>query len=193
MKKILVINGHPNPQSFNHALAKQYIDAAREAGNDVAVLALGELKFDPILRFGYGSEQALEPDLQMAQEAIKNAEHIVFVFPSWWGGVPALLKGFIDRTFLPGFAFKYKSRNSPLWDKLLSGRTAHMMVTMDTPWWYNRLVYGNANINMMKAATLQFCGIRKVKVSIFDGVRGSSDQKRANWLVKASNLGKAGS
>jgi NAD(P)H dehydrogenase (quinone) len=191
MKKILVIIGHPNPNSFNHALAKKYIDAARQAGHQVAVLALNELQFDPILRFGYQAEQTLEPDLQMAQTAIKNAEHIVFVYPSWWGSIPALLKGFIDRTFLPGFAFKYQSRTTPWWDKLLAGRTAHLMITMDTPWWYNRIMYGNANINMMKAATLQFCGIKKVKVSIFDGVRLSDDQKRAKWLEKAAKMGRS--
>jgi NAD(P)H dehydrogenase (quinone) len=192
MKKILLIVGHPNPSSFNHALATQYAESARQAGHTVTVLDLHTLQFDPILRLGYAGEQALEPDLQMAQAEIRAADHIVVVFPSWWGSVPALLKGFIDRTLLPGFAFKYQSRDTPWWDRLLKGRTGHLMVTMDTPWWYNRLFYGNANINTMKAATFQFCGIMKVKVSIFDGVRLSKPEKRARWMERARRLGMAG-
>ncbi len=192
MKKILVIIGHPNPQSFNHAIAAQYAEAARAAGHEVTTLALNELQFDPILRLGYAGEQTLEPDLQMAQAAILHAEHLVVVFPSWWGGMPALLKGFIDRAFMPGFAFKYQSRNTPWWDKLLKGRTGHIILTMDTPAWYNRFIYGNANINMMKAATFQFCGIKKVKVTIFDGVRLSKPEARTRWMGKVQRLGQAG-
>jgi NAD(P)H dehydrogenase (quinone) len=192
IKKILVIIGHPNPQSFNHALAAQYAEAARAAGHEVTVLALNELRFDPILRLGYAGEQALEPDLQRAQAAILRAEHIVIVFPSWWGSMPALLKGFIDRTLLPGFAFKYRSRDTPWWDQLLKGRTGRILLTMDTPWWYNRLVYGNANINMLKAATLQFCGIKKVKVSTFGGVRLSKPATRMRWLEQVAQLGRKG-
>jgi putative NADPH-quinone reductase len=192
MKKILLIIGHPNPSSFNHVIAKQYAEAAQTAGHAVEVLDLQALQFDPILRHGYAAEQALEPDLRMAQEAILRADHIVTVFPSWWGTAPALLKGFIDRCLLPGFAFKYQSRDTPWWDKLLTGRTAHLIVTMDTPWWYNWLVYGNANIRSMKAATFQFCGIKKVKVTVFDGVRLSKPEKRAAWLDKTRHLGAAG-
>jgi NAD(P)H dehydrogenase (quinone) len=192
MKKILLIVGHPNPTSFNHAIAAQYASAARQAGHEVKVLNLNELQFDPILRLGYAGEQTLEPDLQMAQAAIQYADHIVVVFPSWWGSMPALLKGFIDRTLLPGFAFKYQSRNTPWWDRLLKGRTGHIIITMDTPWWYNRLIYGNANINMMKAATFQFCGILKVKVTTFDSVRLSKPEQRERWMEKTKRLGTAG-
>lgn len=104
-------------------------------------LKLGEMQFDPILRDGYNHSQTLEPDLLEAQRQIHWAEHLVFVYPVWWGGIPALLKGFFDRVFLPGFAFKYRNR-SQLWDKLLKGRTADLLVTLDTPPWYFRWIYG---------------------------------------------------
>jgi NAD(P)H dehydrogenase (quinone) len=191
VKKILVILAHPNPTSFNAALAKEYADAAQLAGNQVTVLSLIDLQFDPILRMGYAQEQALEPDLLAAQAAIIQADHLVFIYPSWWGSVPALLKGFIDRAFLPGFAFKYK-KDSPWWDRLLAGRTAHLIVTMDTPGWYNWFMYGNSNIKAMKAATLQFCGVRKVKVSTFTGIRNSTPDQRAHWLSKVTILGQVG-
>ena len=96
------------------------------------MLRLGELVFDPVLHNGYSDIQALEPDLLSAQSDILWATHLVFVFPIWWGGIPALMKGFLDRIFLPGFAFKYRAgKTFP--DKLLQGRTAHLLVTLDTP------------------------------------------------------------
>ena len=86
---------------------------------------------------GYAQIQPLEPDLLDAQASITWAQHLVWVYPIWWGGLPALLKGFLDRIFLPGFAFKYRP-NSALWDRLLTGRSAELLVTMDSPPWYYR-------------------------------------------------------
>jgi NAD(P)H dehydrogenase (quinone) len=189
MKKILVVIGHPMPNSLNHALAERYVAGAREAGHEVQLLALDQLQFDPVLRYGYAQAQALEPDLVQAQAAVQAADHLVFFFPSWWGSTPALLKGFIDRVFLPGFAFKYR-KDSPWWDRLLAGRTGHLLVTMDTPWWYNWLIYGNANIRAMKVATLNFCGVKKVQTTVFDQVRQSKPETRERWLEKAWALGK---
>jgi putative NADPH-quinone reductase len=102
--------------------------------------------------------------------------------------MPALLKGFIDRTFLPGFAFKYRS-DSPFPEQLLKGRTADMLVTMDTPPWYFRWVYGNPGHWQMKRTILQFTGIRPVKVHSMGPVRSASDSKKQGWLTQAFRLG----
>lgn len=185
---ILIVLGHPDLGSFDVALAYAYAEGARDAGAAVEVLELGKLQFDPILHKGYHEIQQLEPDLIKSQELIKWANHLVFVYPSWWGNMPALLKGFIDRVFLPGFAFKYRE-NSPFWDKFLGGRSARIILTMDSPGLWNRLVYHRANIYAMKAATLEFCGIKPVKVSVFDRIRFSSEQKRNAWINKAYELG----
>jgi NAD(P)H dehydrogenase (quinone) len=84
--------------------------------------------------------------------------------------MPAMLKGFFDRLFLPGFAFQYRE-NSVWWDKLLTGKSAHIIATMDTPYWYFRLVYGNPGINQFKRTILQFCGINPVKVTVFSPIK----------------------
>ncbi|MDJ0595791.1 MAG: NAD(P)H-dependent oxidoreductase [Pleurocapsa sp. MO_226.B13] len=139
-KNILVILGHPDKNSFCGALARTYIESARATNSEVRELQLSELKFNPTLWKGYNRIQELEPDLVKAQELIQWSNHMVFVYPNWWGTMPALMKGFFDRVFLPGFAFDYRD-NSPLWDKLLSGRTAHLIVTMDTPSWYYRWIF----------------------------------------------------
>ena len=187
-KRILVILGHPNSDSFCGALANSYIEGAKAAGNEVQLISLGNLPFDPVLHNGYTRIQDLEPGLVAAQAAITWAQHIVFVYPIWWGAMPALLKGFIDRTFLPGFAFKYRE-GSPLWDRLLSGRSAHLIVTMDTPPWYFRWVYRMPGHNQMKRTILEFSGIKPVTVSSFGPIKDSSRQKREKWLAQANTYG----
>lgn len=187
-KRILLILGTPKHDSFCHAIAEAYSSGARGQGHVVRQLRLGELQFDPILREGFGQQQTLEPDLLEAQRQIHWAEHLVFVYPVWWGGVPALLKGFFDRTFLPGFAFKYRNR-SQLWDKLLSGRTADLLVTLDTPPWYFRWIYGAPAHRQMVRTILGFCGIKTRRLTEFAPVRPSSEEQRQGWLRKAEGLG----
>ena len=100
-KRILLILAHPAPQSFCHALAEQYVLGATQAGADIKQLTLSELNFDLSFQ-GYKTESAqLEPDLQEAQRLIQWAEHLVFVYPLWWGAMPALLKGFIKLAVKP--------------------------------------------------------------------------------------------
>ena len=187
-KRILLILGTPKSDGLCHALAEAYSNGARAQGHVVRQLRLGELQFDPILREGFGQQQTLEPDLLEAQRQIHWAEHLVFVYPVWWGGVPALLKGFFDRTFLPGFAFKYRNR-SQLWDKLLSGRTADLLVTLDTPPWYFRWIYGAPAHRQMVRTILGFCGIKTRRLTEFAPVRPSSEEQRQGWLRKAEGLG----
>ncbi|PID46585.1 MAG: NADPH:quinone reductase [Proteobacteria bacterium] len=187
-KKILVILGHPDTNSFCASLADAYIEGAKSGGADVRDLKLSELTFDPILWHGYDTVQALEPDLLKAQELIQWSDHIVFVYPNWWGAMPALMKGFFDRVFLPGFAFRYRE-NSPFWDKLLSGRTAHLVVTMDTPPWYYRWVFRRPGHHEMKRSILGFCGIKVIKISEFAPMKGSSQQQREEWVAGVKALG----
>ena len=187
-KKILVILGHPDADSFCGALANAYVRGTKATGADVSILKLGDLDFDPVLWKGYNRIQELEPDLKESQELIKWSNHIVFVYPNWWGTMPALLKGFFDRVFLPGFAVKYRE-NSEFWDKLLSGRTAHLIVTMDTPPWYYRWIYHRPGHNEMKRTILGFCGIKVVKITELAIIRSSLPEKRDKWISMVERLG----
>jgi len=187
-KKILVILGHPDTSSLNGVLAEAYSKGAQQAGCMVRRLNLGELKFDPILWRGYHKIQELEPDLIQAQELLLWADHLVFIYPNWWGTAPALLKGFFDRLLLPGFAFRYRP-DSPLWDKLLTGRTAHLLVTMDTPSWYYRLFFHSPGHRAMKHTILGFCGVRVVQISEFAPVKRQKPGSIEKWIAKAQHLG----
>lgn len=184
-RNITLILGHPDPGSFCGALADAYAEAARSAGHTVKVFKLGELQFDPILHEGYKTIQPLEPDLLRLQEAITWADHLVLVYPIWWGSMPALLKGLFDRVLLPGFAFKYR-KDSPLWDKLLKGRSAHVFLTLDTPGWYNWLVNRRPGHRQIRKTILQFCGIDPVRITPLAPVRHSTPEQRQRWLAQVA-------
>ncbi len=136
--KIYILLAHPNIHSFNGAIADFCEQEAIANGHQVKRQNLGDLRFDPILWKGYNEIQALEPDLQQAQQNLLWCDRWIIVYPVWWGSVPALLKGFLDRVLLPGFAFKYHKKD-PFWDKLLQGRSAQLITTSDAPaiwlWW----------------------------------------------------------
>jgi putative NADPH-quinone reductase len=180
-KRVLVILGHPSNDSFCGALADTYVRAATQAGHEVRLLRLDALGFDPVLHEGYQQVQPLEPDLLKAQADITWAEHLVFVYPIWWGGIPALMKGFFDRTFLSGFAFKYREGKA-FPDKLLKGRTAHLLVTMDTPPWYYKWIYHMPGLHQVRKTTLAFCGIKPLKTLTFGPLLGSVPAQREAWL-----------
>ncbi len=156
---------------------------------DFQLALIKDLNFNPSLQFGYQKRTELETDLLGAWEKIQWAEHMVWFHPVWWGGLPAITKGFIDRLFLPGFTFKYRE-NSVWWDKLLTGKTAHIITTLDQPSWYYRFVFGRPSVNQLKKSTLEFCGVKPVKVTYVGPIRNSQQSFRLKWLDKIENLGR---
>ncbi|MDP3927494.1 MAG: NAD(P)H-dependent oxidoreductase [Bacteroidota bacterium] len=189
MKKILLINGHPDAESFNFALVAAYKKGLEETGAELQEITIKDLNFNLNLSYGYRKRTELEPDLLAAQEKIKWANHLVWFYPVWWGSYPAIMKGFIDRVFLPGFAFK-KRENSVWWDKLLQNKSAHIIATLDQPAWYYWLVYRQPSTNALKKLTLQFCGIHPVKVTSIGPIRLSKESYRNNWLSKIEKFGR---
>lgn len=189
MKNILVICGHPDVNSLNSSLAAIYSESAKGKFN-VRTIHLRDLQFNYNLEYGYNKRTELEPDLLQAQKDIQWANHLVWFFPTWWGSYPAVLKAFLDRTLLPGFAFKYRE-NSVWWDKFLTNKTARIISTMHTPYWYYKLIYGNPSIKAFKKGTLEFCGVSKVKTTIFSATQ-NQEPPIDKWKSKVQQLGLAG-
>jgi len=185
--RALVLRAHPSSDSFNHALADQWVKGAREGGLSVEVIDIESLDFDPRLHVAYREQQPLEPDLQRVQRAVAEAAHLVLAFPIWWGSTPAGLKGLIDRVFLPGWAFRYDEQHRPV--KGLTGRTARMLVTMDAPTWYDRVVYAASARRQVGRATLGFSGYSPVRQSAFGSVGTSTPAQRDRMLVSARRAG----
>jgi len=190
MKKVLIINGHPDPLSYNQALFNAYKEGAASANAIISSIHIGALQFDPNLRYGYRQRMELEPDLLDAIEKIKAADHIVWVFPMWWYGYPAIMKGFIDRTFLPGITFQAVP-GKPFPRKLLKGKTGRIIITADTPGWYNLLFMHSPALNQFKKGTLQFCGINPVKVHYIAPVKDATPAFLQKHIDKVFRLGAA--
>ncbi len=183
----LVILGHSRQDSFCGALAQAYVEGVAQAGKQGRLLKLAELEFNPYLQLDYEDKQPLEADLLEAQKLIEQAENIVIVTPFWWGSVPALLKGFLDRILLPGWAFKYE-KGMALPKKLLKGRRGRLILTMDSPsWWYN-FVYHRVAHRSMVSATMRFIGLKPVKVTMINKVLDFEQGDAQRWMEKVASL-----
>lgn len=183
--KIYILLGHPDKNSFNGRIANAYVAEAKRKDHEVRIQRLGDMIFDPILWHGYKEIQALEPDLLQAQENILWCDKWVIVYPIWWGSVPAIFKGFLDRTLYSGFAYKYHDKD-PLWDKLLKGRSAHVITTCDAPWWWIWWQYRNSDINTVRKATLEFCGVSPVSLTRIDRVKYLSETQKQKWIDRVT-------
>ncbi len=185
--RCLLILAHPRRDSLCGALFNACADGARQAGVECRELILSEMRFDPNVHTASPEQQPLEPDLIRAQRDIDWAEHLVFVYPTWWGTFPALLKGFLDRVMTPGFAFRHVTPDH--WDKLLAGRTADLITTMDTPPLIYRFVYRAPGRQALGRATLGYCGLRTARIEAFGSVVGSSAAERSRWLDQSRAIG----
>ena len=185
-RKIVVINAHPSSTSFNHALMQAYIDAV-PSELQVEVIEIGKLNFEPNLKYGYEQRLELEPDLQIAWDKIMRSDHLVWILPVWWGGLPALSKGFIDRVFLPSQAFSYVEKSNRIRGHL-KGKTATIITTLDQVGWTYKWYFGEPSTRQLKNTTLKFCGVGSVKTQYLGSIRGSSLAQRQGWLTLVQKL-----
>jgi len=187
-KKVFILLGHPDQDSFNCTLADEYQRGAEEGGHEVRRMNLSEMNFDPILHHGYRVKQDLEPDLVSFQENVKWCDHFVIFYPSWWSTMPALLKGLIDRAWLPGFAYQFTSEFT--WKKLLKGKSAAMFVTSDTIPLAQRIIFGDTT-NELKRGILWFSGLSPIRVRKFGYLKHwGSTYRRERIKRKIYNIGK---
>lgn len=191
-KNILLILGHPSKNSFNKALLDAYQAGAESTGAVCKTIYISDLDFDVNLADGYktGKADQLENDLAASQQLFKWADHVVMAFPNWWGAMPAITKGFIDRLFLPGFAFKnHSGKNFP--EQLLKGKSIRLLVTMDTPKFWFYIVHRASLYLILKKVVFGYVGFKPVSFSTFGFMRKSTGQQRNKWLQKVERLGKA--
>lgn len=187
--RVLIILGHPRHDSFCAALAQAYREGAEQAGTETRQLSLGELEFDPHVHVESPEDQPLEPDLERAREWLVWAEHLVFVYPTWWGTMPALLKGFLDRLVMPGFAFRFYGPGATQWEGLWQGKSAQLITTMDTPPPIYHWLYRAPGTHAMRNATLGFCGVKPVHTLVAGSIRTSTQRQRHEWLERARARG----
>lgn len=190
-KRIVVICGNPDKDSFTGMLLDHYQTAAQGAGHTVTRFNLGDMKFDPILHKGYKEIQQLEPDLITLQEAILACDHLVIGYPNWWCTMPAILKGLFDRFWLPGFAFNFNKQTKKI-EKHLKGKTARVFILSGThspfkTWWQ----FGDYT-NEIQYGILEFAGI-KTRVSSYGPCEKANNTCKNKWIKDVEAMGRKGS
>ena len=190
----MVLLGHPDKSGFCGQIADSYCESARAAGHTVDRLNIGEMQFDPILHRGYRAMQELEPDLKRFQELVAASDHFVIIYPVWWVGMPALLKGLFDRAWLPGSAFRYiktaAGKRTIFWHRLFRGKTARTILTSGTQPILVRFLPGNVNAQL-RWGILWFAGF-SVRSTWFGPSENIPDARKARWLAEVSELGRLG-
>jgi putative NADPH-quinone reductase len=190
-RRIAVIIGHPDPASDRlcRQMAAAYASGAEEAGHAVRTLDLAVMEV-PYLRTKADFESGTSAgDIASAQETLAWAEHWLIVYPLWLGSMPALLKAFLENVCRPGFAFRYRDKG--LADKLLTGRTAHIVVTMGMPAFVYRWFFLAHSLRALKRNILGFIGVKPVRDTIIGMVEGLTAAKVAALLAQMRAAGAA--
>lgn len=181
--KILVIQGHPDNESFTHANAINYYNHVKKMGHSVEIVDLSDNKFDPVLRYGYRKHMEDESAPKEFQKKIQNADHLAFFFPIWWSSEPAILKGFIDRVLTPRFGYRY-DKNSGKKIKLLKGKTASVFTSSHASSIFYKS-FGNV-IFRWRHLILGYCGIKLKSGFVLDNMddKNKDTLKRRNEYME---------
>ena len=189
--KISVILAHPEPQSFNHAIAGTVCRTLERAGHTVRFHDLYQDGFDPLLpSTELDSRADLSQDLAGYCEELQRCDGLVIVHPNWWGQPPAAMKGWIDRVFRPGVAYRFLEGDGgegvPV--GLLRAQTAIVFNTSNTPPEREMEVFGDPLERLWKNCILEFCGVKNVDRKTFSVVITSTPEQREAWLRRVEEI-----
>ncbi|MFC4101408.1 NAD(P)H-dependent oxidoreductase [Paenibacillus xanthanilyticus] len=189
----LLVFAHPHEDSFNRAILNTASDALRANGHDVTVRDLYKLNFNPVLtgedtsamRAGRTPE-----DIRTEQEYVAKADVIAFIYPIWWTGLPAILKGYVDRSFSYGFAYQYNSEGGI--DKLLAGKRGVIVNTYGTPEEVYESIGMTGSLKQTSGGGIfEFCGVEVAEHLLFGGVTSVSDDVRKEMLARVDRAFRA--
>lgn len=193
-RRIVIIQGHPDrlERHLGHAMADAYAEGAQQGGHEVRHVAVAELDF-PLLRSAKAWQGTdVIPDILEAQRRIAWADHLVILYPLWLGTMPSLLKAFMEQLFRPGFAFSRDESSGAMGGKLLTGKSARIIVTMGMPAVFYRWFFRAHSLKSLERNILKFVGIRPVRTTLFGRVEGVSASRRERWLKRVRALGTRG-
>ena len=184
--KISIILAHPNPGSFNHAIATTAADSLRRNGHEVVFHDLCQEQFLPLLTAAELQKDAkLEPVVARHCREIAIADGIIIVHPNWWGMPPAILKGWIDRVLRMDVAYRFvandKGEGVPV--GLLKANAAIVFNTANTPEDRERAVFGDPLETLWKRCVFDLCGVNNVQRRTFSVVVISTPEQRERWLA----------
>lgn len=189
--RVSVILAHPNPGSFNHAIAETAVAVLSANAHQVCFHDLYAEAFDPVLPgFEIPKDAELPSDIARHCAEIAEADGIVIVHPNWWGQPPAILKGWVDRVIRPGVAYRFLDEDSgegvPI--GLLMARTALVFNTSNTPRERERAVFGDPLQTLWKNCIFDLCGVPGFDRRMFGVVVSSTSELRKSWLAEVQEM-----
>lgn len=189
--RISLILAHPNPASFNHAIAAAAREQLLADGHEVACHDLHAERFDPLLPADELIPRGPMPAALAAHCAeIAAADGIIVVHPNWWGQPPAILKGWIDRVLRAGLAYRFaeddQGEGVPV--GLLRARAAIVFNTSNTPAAREQQVFGDPLEALWKRCIFAFCGVETVDRRMFSVVITSTPDQRRQWLAEVRTM-----
>ena len=187
-KRILVLLGHPDPrpERFCAALARAYVDAAREAGHAVREVDLAQLDA-PLLA---NAAQFAAPDIPSQIGALRDdilwAQHVVLIFPLWLGAPPAKLKALLEQVFRAEFGFAVHARG---WRSNLTGRSIRLVTTMATPTAVFWMAFGGHGLLALQRSVFWPAGFKPIRKTVIGGVEAIGGGGRLAWLARMRRWG----
>lgn len=182
--RLLIVLAHPDPAGFGPALARAARAAAEGAGHEVALLDLNAEGFDPVLR-GPELRGPPGPDLARHTAALARAEALLLVFPLWWSGPPAILKGWLDRLWREGVAYTTDGPGGRLRPGLRGITRLGVVMTTGAPWWAWRFGLGGAGRLDRVLGPCVAPGARRLWLAMH-GVDASTPTARARFLIRVA-------
>ncbi len=185
--KISLILAHPNPQSFNHAIAQAAGRRLHLNGHEVAYHDLYAENFDPILPCAeFPKEAALPGEIELHCREIAAADGIIIVHPNWWGQPPAILKGWVDRIIRPGVAYEFLEGDSGegIPRGLLKAKAALVFNTSNTRAEREDRIFGDPLETLWKNCIFGLCGVPLFYRDMFRVIVTSTEPERCAWLQK---------
>lgn len=182
---ILIVVANPRQDSFSFAIANKYKEIMLKKNNNIEIIDLYTNEHQQGF-FSYQNSNTIQDTKQMKyyQEKITKANEIVFIFPYWWGSMPAILKNFFDWNFSKGFAFEYINSRPK---GLLKDKTVKVFTTTGAPYFFYMLTGANRRLkNMFKEQIIEFCGMKLQEFNIFGGIDTSKENTK-NILEKIEN------
>jgi len=158
---IQVVHCHPLVESYNHALFRAIVETLEQRGHQVIATDLYREGFDPVLsadeRRSYFETYAHDA-VAGHVDALRRIDGIVFCFPQWWFGLPALLKGYFDRVWGPGIAFAHDRKGGRIRPLLTHVKLFGVVTSYGSPWWLVQLYAGDPARKMLMRALKPMCG-----------------------------------
>lgn len=182
--KCLVVVAHPISDSLCHAMARSAVAALTAAGHEVQIEDLYQSGFPPTLtvseRKSYYSSPFESVAVQSQIDHLLSAEALVLVFPTWWFGFPAILKGWFDRVWAPGIAYDHATDLGPIKPRLHNLKRALAATSLGSPWWVDRLLLRQPVKRVLKTALLGTCApaCRFEMLSLYKAERLAQSQVR---------------